>query len=141
MMQMDESVVHLNEMELFDPADFDAEPSDELVELDVKAVDRALDTENMSLKVWYFKPGDEMRYHAHREQEEVFYVIEGTFSVILGPPDNFETYQIDPGGFYAAGPDVGHGHRNVGEEVGVMLAIGAPDVTDLGVDPAEIHEG
>lgn len=138
---MDGSVAHLDEMELFDPADFDADPSDELLELDVKAVGRALDTEEVALKVWYFEPGDEMRYHAHREQEEVYYVMEGKFSVILGPPDDFETHELGPGSFYAAGRDVGHGHRNVGEEVGVVLAIGAPDVTDLGVDPATIQDG
>lgn len=137
---MDRSVVHTGEIPLFDPEDFDPEPSREMIELDMKAVDRALQTEELALKLWYFHPGEQMRYHAHRTQEEVYYVIRGEFSVILGPPEDLETYEVGPGDFYVAGPEVGHGHRYVGEDRGVVLAIGAPNVTDLGVDPATLHE-
>lgn len=116
-----------------DPTD-----KDEFRNLSLRPIDDVLGAENVQLKMWYFEPGDEVIYHAHLEQEELFYVLEGEFSLKLGDPDDPEYVEIGPGTFYAAGPETGHGHRCIGDERGVILAIGAPAVFDPGQDPADV---
>ncbi|ELY93275.1 cupin [Natrialba chahannaoensis JCM 10990] len=39
-----------------------------------------------------------------------------------------------------AKPEIGHRHRNVGDEEGVVLAISAPAVEDPGLDPHELDD-
>jgi uncharacterized cupin superfamily protein len=53
----------------------------------------------------------------------------------LGPSGEEEYVEAGPGTFYRAGPETGHGHRNVGDTTGVVLAFGAPAVEDPGLDP------
>lgn len=109
-------------------------------ELDIRRVDEALGLENARVKVWYFEPGDEIGYHAHAEQEEVYFVLEGRFSLKLGRSGETEIVEVGPGSFYAAGPGVGHGHRYLGDDRGVILAVGAPAVDDPGLDPHRLEE-
>ncbi|MFB6180112.1 MAG: cupin domain-containing protein, partial [Halorientalis sp.] len=85
----------------------------------------------MVVNVWYYDPGEEMPHHAHNDQEELFYVLEGEFELILGKEGDTERETVGPGAFYAAGPGVGHGHKNVGDEEGAILAVGAPNVADI----------
>lgn len=89
-----------------------------------------LGIDEMRVNVWYYEPGDKTAYHAHRQQEEVFYVLAGEFELMLGDPDEKERHRVGPGTLYAAGPGVGHGHRLIGDEPGTILAIGAPAVDD-----------
>lgn len=44
-------------------------------DLNIRQIDRSLGLEKCRVKLWYFEPGDEFRYHAHAEQEEVYYVM------------------------------------------------------------------
>ena len=104
-------------------------------DLNIRAIDAALGTEQIGVKLWYFEPGEEIGYHAHNEQEELFYVLEGEFSLKLGESGEEEYVEAGPGTFWVAGPEMGHGHRCVGDEQGVVLAIGAPYVDDPGLDP------
>jgi len=104
-------------------------------DLNIRAIDAALGTEQIGVKLWYFEPGEEIGYHAHSEQEELFYVLEGEFSLKLGESGEEEYVEAGPGTFWVAGPEMGHGHRCVGDEQGVVLAIGAPYVDDPGLDP------
>lgn len=101
-------------------------------------VDDALDAERVQLKLWFFEPGDEIIYHAHLEQEEVFYILEGEFSLKLGPSGEEEYVEAGPGTFYIASPRMGHGHRYIGDDEGVVLAIGAPPGFDPGRNPHEL---
>lgn len=123
--------IHTDDVPVTDLSEVDEIPPD----LDIRAVDEALGTENAKVKLWYFKPGEEIRYHAHSEQEELYYIVQGTFSLKLGPSDETEIVEARPGTFWVAGPKTGHGHRNVGDEVGIVLAFGAPAVDDPGLDP------
>lgn len=104
-------------------------------EVAVQDIDKALGTEQMQVKLWHFQPGDEVEYHAHLEQEELYYVLDGTFSLKLGRSGETEIVEAGPGTFFVAGPKVGHGHRYIGNDEGVLLAIGAPPVDDPGRDP------
>lgn len=109
-------------------------------ELNIRAIDDALGTENLGVKLWYFEPGEEIQYHAHSEQEELYYVLEGEFSLKLGRSGEEEFVEAGPGTFWVAGPETGHGHRNVGDEQGVVLALGAPYTEDPGLDPHSLDE-
>lgn len=134
------AVVAVNEMETESLAEYFAENLDAVSEpaqqdLEFLAVDNALGAENMQLKLWYFDPGDEISYHAHMRQEEAFYIIAGEFSLKLGPSGEEEYVEAGPGTFYIASPEMGHGHRYVGDDRGVVLAIGAPPCFDPGRNP------
>jgi quercetin dioxygenase-like cupin family protein len=107
---------------------------DGLLETDARRITAALGAGESVISVWYFEPGESMPHHAHNEQEEVFYVLEGEFEVVLGPAEDVERKTIGPGSFYAAGPGVYHGHRYLGEDEGQLLAIGAPNVNDINPD-------
>jgi uncharacterized cupin superfamily protein len=104
-------------------------------DLDVRGIGGALGLERLRATLWYFEPGEEIAYHAHAEQEELYYVVEGEFTVKLGRSGETEILEAGPGTFWAAGPEVGHGHRYVGDDRGVVLAVGAPNVDDPGMDP------
>lgn len=115
----------------------DPNTKDEFRQVALSPIDDALQTERVHVKLWYFEPGDEMIYHAHSSQEEVYYILDGELSVKLGDPTDPEIVEVGPGTFYAAGPETGHGHRCIGDVPGVVLAIGAPPGFDPGRDPAD----
>jgi quercetin dioxygenase-like cupin family protein len=127
----DYEVVHLDDVPTTDLSEVAEVPPD----LNIKPVGSALGIEEMRVTVWYFEPGEEIQYHAHSEQEELYYVLEGEFSLKLGRSGEEEYVEAGPGTFWIAKPEVGHGHRNVGDEQGVVLALGAPPVEDPGLDP------
>lgn len=131
---MDYGIVQTDDVRVTDLSDVEEIPPD----LDIRSIDEALGTDEMNVKLWYFDPGEEIQYHAHAEQEELYYVLEGEFSVKIGPSGEEEYHEIGPGTFYAAGPETGHGHRYTGDDQGIVLAIGAPAVEDPGLDPHDL---
>lgn len=131
---MNYGIVDTDDVRVTDLSDVEEIPPD----LDIRSLDEALGTDGMNVKLWYFDPGEEIQYHAHSEQEELYYVLEGEFSVKIGPSGEEEYHEIGPGTFYAAGPEVGHGHRYTGDDQGIVLAIGAPAVEDPGLDPHDL---
>jgi quercetin dioxygenase-like cupin family protein len=113
-----------------------SERDDVTPDVSVRPVDEVLGLTEMGAKLWYFEPGDEIGYHAHPEEEELYYVVHGHFSLKLGDPDDPTYETVGPGTFYAAGPYEPHGHRCVGDEQGIILAVGAPgDASDAVLDP------
>jgi len=104
----------------------------------IRPVDELLGLTEMGAKLWYLEPGEEVGFHAHPEEEELYYVIEGEFSVKLGSADDPTYETVGPGAFFAASPLEPHGHRCVGDERGVVLAVGAPG--DAGDDVLDPHE-
>ncbi|MFB6084191.1 MAG: cupin domain-containing protein [Halorientalis sp.] len=131
---MEYEVLDTEDVPLTDLSDVEDVPPD----LDIRPVGRTMGLEEMHVTLWYFEPGEEINYHAHSEQEELYYVIEGEFSLKLGRSGETETMEVGPGAFWAAGPEIGHGHRYVGDDEGVILAIGAPGVEDPGLDPHDL---
>ncbi|ELY59719.1 cupin [Natronococcus amylolyticus DSM 10524] len=134
---MEYEVVHTDDVPLTDLSEIDEVPSD----LQMRAIDDFLPSEHVQLKLWYFEPDEEIRYHAHAEQEELYFALEGEFELTLGPDGDTERREVEAGAFWLARPEVGHGHRNVGDEEGIVLAVGAPNVEDPGRDPGEFDEG
>jgi len=133
---MDYEVVDTDDVPVTDLSEVDEIPPD----LAIRPVGSQLGLDEMRATLWYFEPGEEIQYHAHSEQEEFFYVVEGEFSLKLGPSGEEEYVDVDDGAFWAAGPETGHGHRYVGDDTGVVLAIGAPNVDDPGLDPHSLDE-
>ena len=133
---MEYSVAATEDVPVIDLSENDEMPPD----LDIRAVDEALDCQNVAVKIWHFEEGEEIGYHAHSEQEELFYVLEGTFSLKLGRSGDEEFVEADEGTFWVAAPKIGHGHRCVSEGGGAVLAIGAPPVEDPGLDPHSIDD-
>lgn len=133
---MEYNVVDTEDVSRTDLSEVEELPPD----LDIRAVDEALDSQNVAMKIWYFDEGEEITYHAHSEQEELFYVLEGEFSLKLGRSGEEEFVDADEGTFWVAAPEIGHGHRCVSEDGGAVLAIGAPAVEDPGIDPHSLAE-
>ena len=101
-------------------------------EHDIRDIDNVLNLDELRTKIWYFEPKEETNLHAHAEQEELYYVLEGEFELTLGDPDDPETKTVHEGAFYTASSETGHGHQYIGSDQGVMLAIGAPQADDPG---------
>lgn len=107
-----------------------SEALDGMFDPDVRRIETQLGTEEMVPSVWYFREGEEMIHHAHQEQEELYLVLEGDFRVKFGEPGSTEEHSVEEGDFFAAAPDVKHGHKCVSRE-GRILAVGSPNVTDI----------
>jgi quercetin dioxygenase-like cupin family protein len=75
-----------------------------------------------------------------RRQEELFYALEGEFSLKLGHSGETEHREVGPGAFWVAAPMVGHGHRCVSEDGRAVLAVGTPKSHDPGLNPHELND-
>lgn len=84
--------------------------------------------ENMRARLWYFEPGDKVSYHYHNEQEELFHVVSGTGTVVVGPDK--EEIQIPEGGFFRPETTTPRHLRNDTDEEVVWLIVGAPAVVE-----------
>ena len=133
---MEYNVVDTEDVPITDLSEIEELPPD----LDIRDVDEALECRNVAAKIWYFDEGEEIGYHAHSEQEELFYVLDGTFSLKLGRSGDEEYVEADEGTFWVAAPKIGHGHRCTSEGGGAVLAIGAPPVEDPGLDPHSLDD-
>ena len=131
---MEYGVVALDDVPVTDLSEVESAPPD----LDIRPVGEHLGLSEMRATVWYFDPGEEIQYHAHSEQEELYFVLEGEFSLKLGRSGETEYVDAGPGTLWVAKPEIGHGHRNVGDERGVVLSFGAPPVDDPGLDPHDL---
>lgn len=130
------AVARTEDVSVTDLSTNDAVPPD----LDIRDIGSSLGLEQARMKLWYFEPGEEIQYHAHEEQEEIYYVMQGEFSLKLGRSGEEEYVTVGPGDFYAARPGIGHGHRYTGDDEGIILAFGAPSVDDPGLDPHSLDE-
>lgn len=132
----DYEVAHTEDVPVTDLSEIEEIPPD----LDIRAIDEVLDPQNLRVKIWYFEPDEEIQYHAHAEQEELYYVLEGEFSLKLGRSGESEVVEVGPGAFWVAKPKVGHGHRYIGDDRGAVLAVGAPAMQDPGLDPHRLDD-
>jgi len=84
----------------------------------------ALGLANLALNHYELAPGDSFAYgfHAHADQEEVFYVESGTVTFRTADGD----VEVGPGELVRFGPGEYQRGVNEGEERVVALAIGAP---------------
>ncbi|MCD2204047.1 cupin domain-containing protein [Halobacterium sp. KA-6] len=80
--------------------------------------------ESMRARLWYFEPGEKVSYHYHHEQEEIFYVVQGTGQVVVG--EDQEEIEVPEGGFFRPETTTPRQLRNDSDEEVVWLIIGAP---------------
>jgi uncharacterized cupin superfamily protein len=78
-------------------------------------------------RMWRLLPGARGRRHAEGAQEEVFYVVLGTLTMLLGDPP--ERVDVEAGGIVAVKPGTGIQMHNTGGVDAVVFAYGAPPVT------------
>lgn len=134
------NITHIDDIETLLMADID-EVEEEYDAIGVKNLDeQELGTENMKAKIWEIPPGERMGIHGHSEQEEFYFILDGTFEVSLGPPGQTESYEVQPGGAFSASPEVALGYENISQEVGRVLVVAAPRVEERGIPEAELIE-
>jgi len=78
-------------------------------------------------RIWRYPPHTRGRRHAEGAQEEVFVVLEGTLTMLLGDPP--ERVDLEPQSVVTVAPGTGLQLRNEGGEEVVVFAYGAPPVT------------
>jgi mannose-6-phosphate isomerase-like protein (cupin superfamily) len=75
-------------------------------------------------RVWRYPPHTRGRRHADHAQEEVFVVISGTLTMLLGEPP--ERFDLPPTSVVAVEPMTPLQVRNEGDEEVVLFIYGAP---------------
>ncbi|GKZ15088.1 cupin domain-containing protein [Haladaptatus sp. T7] len=93
-----------------------------------RPVSKALGTEDVAINYYELAPGDSFAfgYHAHGDQEEVFYVQSGTVTFETDDED----IVVSAGELIRFAPDEFQRGVNEGEERVVALALGAPRDTE-----------
>ncbi|TML04416.1 MAG: cupin domain-containing protein [Actinobacteria bacterium] len=90
-------------------------------------------------RVWRYPPGTRGRRHADKAQEEVFVVISGQLTMLLGdPPDRVD---VGPQSVVAVEPGTPLQARNEGSEELVLYIYGAPpeqEGADFFDDPGDL---
>ncbi len=83
--------------------------------------------------IFRFHPGEKMEYHSHREQEELFFVMEGNCTLVV---DGVRS-ALGPGSLVRLDPRPRRQIRNEGEHDCVWLAVGAPGIDNEWVEHTE----
>ncbi len=78
-------------------------------------------------RIWRYPPHTRGRRHLERAQEEVFVVLAGTLTMLLGDPP--ERFDLPPQSVVTVEPGTGLQMRNEGDAEVVVFAYGAPPVT------------
>jgi mannose-6-phosphate isomerase-like protein (cupin superfamily) len=96
----------------------------------------SLDSEHMTCRVWVFHPGDQMAYHRHAEQEEIYHLIAGGPQEMLIEGDIVEVGDQD---WLRVPKNTRRRIQNTSDRDARWLVIGAPPgsgITDgIRIDP------
>src|SRR3954447_24015029 len=84
----------------------------------------ALELEQSRARLWRYPPGSAGRRHADKAQEEVFVVLAGTLTMLLGEPA--ERVDVSAGGVVAVDPGTPLQVRNETDTELVLFIYGAP---------------
>jgi mannose-6-phosphate isomerase-like protein (cupin superfamily) len=90
-------------------------------------------------RIWRYPPGTRGRRHADKAQEEVFVVIAGSLTMLLGDPP--ERIDVGPQSVVAVQPGTPLQVRNESDEELVLYIYGAPpdqEGADFFDDPGEL---
>jgi uncharacterized cupin superfamily protein len=88
----------------------------------------ALGLEQSRAKLWRYPPHSTGRRHRDHVQEEVFVVVSGTLTALLG--DEPERVDLGPGGVVRVEPMTALQLRNESDEELVFFAYGAPPIQE-----------
>jgi uncharacterized cupin superfamily protein len=83
-----------------------------------------LGLDQMRANIFRFRPGDKMEYHSHRQQEELFYVLEGSGELVI----DGERHPVSAGTLVRLDPAPRRQIVNGSEGELIWLAVGAPPV-------------
>jgi len=78
-------------------------------------------------RLWRYPPGARGRRHRENAQEEVFVVVQGTLTMLLGDPP--ERVELEPHSVVVVETGTGLQVRNESDEESVVFIYGAPPVT------------
>lgn len=95
--------------------------------------------ENMRARLWYLEPGDSVSFHYHEEQEELFYVVDGTGHMLVG--EDQDLVEIPEGGMIRPETSTPRQLRNESDDEVTWLAIGAPPVVEAQLWNEYDHDG
>jgi quercetin dioxygenase-like cupin family protein len=112
--------VNLNDLE-------SRESTHPALDLRVKAIGHALAPEKMRPRVWLYESGQRMVRHRQREQEELYYVLDGRARLTVGG----ETVPLEQADFVVVPPEPWREIKATTELT--LLTIGAPNVPDDGI--------
>jgi uncharacterized cupin superfamily protein len=102
-------------------------------EIDRRGLAGPLGAEDVAVNRYVLAPGEAFSggLHAHLDQEEIFYVVEGeaTFETRPEPTADSETITVGPGEVVRFAPGEYQQGRNESDDTVVALAIGAPKDT------------
>ena len=88
----------------------------------VEFLARTVDTPRFNLSIVEIAAGREVEGHAHADEDDAFYIVEGELIFTLGD----EEVAAPPGTFVLAPPGVTHGFRNEGDTAVRMFNLHAP---------------
>lgn len=88
----------------------------------------ALGAESMTVRVWTYQPGNEMAYHRHHTQEEVYQLISGGPQEVLVAG---EVVTVQDGEWLRVHKDTPRRIQNHSDRESVWLTIGAPPGTGI----------
>jgi mannose-6-phosphate isomerase-like protein (cupin superfamily) len=88
----------------------------------------AVDLKQSRARLWRYPPHSTGRRHQDHAQEEVFVVISGTLTMLLG--DGPERVDLGPGGVVAVEPMTPLQMRNESDEELVVFVYGAPPLRE-----------
>ena len=91
-------------------------------------VTSAVELKQSRARLWRYPPHTTGRRHRDHAQEEVFVVVSGTLTMLLG--DEPERVDLGPGGVVAVEPMTALQVRNETDEDVVLFAYGAPPVQE-----------
>ncbi|MFC4549880.1 MULTISPECIES: cupin domain-containing protein [Halorussus] len=99
------------------------------VEPRLKAVGYELRPEKMRPSVWEFEAGESNNRHRQREQEELYYVVDGEFSMTVeSEAGDRDTFDLDAGDVVVVPPE--SWRQLEAKEAGTVLVVGAPNAKD-----------
>jgi uncharacterized cupin superfamily protein len=108
----------------------DVEPQALDGDTDRRALADPLDATDVAVNRYALDPGENFSsgLHAHLDQEEIFYVIDGeaTFETAPAPDADTETHTVESGEVVRFAPGEYQQGRNEGDDRLVALALGAP---------------
>jgi mannose-6-phosphate isomerase-like protein (cupin superfamily) len=92
----------------------------------------AVELKQSRARLWRYPPHSTGRRHQDHIQEEVFVVIQGTLTMLLGGTENPEPERVDlgPGGVVAVEPMTPLQMRNETDEELVVFVYGAPPIRE-----------
>jgi mannose-6-phosphate isomerase-like protein (cupin superfamily) len=88
----------------------------------------AVDLQQSRARMWRYPPHSTGRRHADHAQEEVFFVVSGTLTMLLG--DEPERVDLGPGSVVAVQPMTPLQIRNESDEELVVFIYGAPPLQE-----------